>query len=257
MKKLIALDLDGTLLDENSIVPESTKEYLRKLKEKGNIITIASGRTVQSAIDVTDGAEFVNYIISDTGAIIFNREYNKIEDARYINKNEAYKMFGDIQNDENVLFRIFNEDSKLYEYRKGEINTIPNDFWSKKENILHIAMHSRSGIDEFFDENHNKYESTRMFVMKDSFSDYRWLEILEKEVDKWNAVNNLANILGIKNEDIICFGDASNDLEMIKNAGVGVAMYNADGVVKSIAKCVTDSNKYKGVEMWLRKNLTF
>lgn len=257
MKKLIALDLDGTLLDENSIVPESTKEYLKKLKEKGNIITIASGRTVQSAIDVTDGAEFVNYIIADTGAIIFNREYNKIEDARYINKNEAYKMFGDIQNDENVLFRIFNEDSKLYEYRKGEINTIPNDFWNKKENILHIAMHSRSGIDKFFDENHNKYESTRMFVMKDSFSDYRWLEILEKEVDKWNAVNNLANMLGIKNEDIICFGDASNDLKMIKNAGVGVAMYNADGVVKSIAKCVTDSNKDKGVETWLRKNLTF
>jgi len=46
-------------------------------------------------------------------------------------------------------------------------------------------------------------------------------------------------------------------LEMIKNAGVGVAMYNADRVVKSIAKCVTDSNKNKGVEMWLRKNLTF
>ena len=44
---------------------------------------------------------------------------------------------------------------------------------------------------------------------------------------------------------------------MIKNAGVGVAMYNADRVVKSIAKCVTDSNKDKGVEMWLRKNLTF
>lgn len=57
MKKLIALDLDGTLLDENSIVPESTREYLIKLKEKGNIISIASGRTVQSAIDVTDGAE--------------------------------------------------------------------------------------------------------------------------------------------------------------------------------------------------------
>ena len=85
-------------------------------------------------------------------------------------------------------------------------------------------MHSRSGIDEFYNENHNKYESTRMLVMKDSFSDYRWLEILEKEVDKWNAVNNLANMLEIKNEDIICFGDASNDLEMIKNAGVGVAM---------------------------------
>ena len=53
MKKLIALDLDGTLLDENSIVPESTREYLRKLKEKGNIISIASGRTVQSVIELT------------------------------------------------------------------------------------------------------------------------------------------------------------------------------------------------------------
>ena len=93
--------------------------------------------------------------------------------------------------------------------------------------------------------------------MKDSFSNYRWLEILEKNVDKWKAVNKLANMLKIKNEDIICFGDASNDFEMIKNAGVGVVMHNADIVVRNITKNIANSNKDKGVEMWLRKNLTF
>ena len=77
-KKLIALDLDGTLLNSDGIVSEATKVHLQKLKEKGHIITIATGRILNRALVGTDGAEFANYIVSDAGAAVFkNNEINK------------------------------------------------------------------------------------------------------------------------------------------------------------------------------------
>ena len=70
-KKLITLDLDGTLLNSDGIVSEATKVHLQKLKEKGYIITIATGRILNRALVGTDGAEFANYIVSDAGAAVF------------------------------------------------------------------------------------------------------------------------------------------------------------------------------------------
>ena len=82
-KKLIAIDLDGTLLNSDGIVSEVTKSHLQKLKEKGYIITIATGRILDRALVGTDGAEFTNYIVSDAGAAVFkndgiNKEWKEV-----------------------------------------------------------------------------------------------------------------------------------------------------------------------------------
>lgn len=70
--KMIVVDLDGTLLNDNRKISDKTKEYLNILKSKGYIITIATGRIYASALEVTDGATFANYIISDTGSCAYN-----------------------------------------------------------------------------------------------------------------------------------------------------------------------------------------
>ena len=73
-KKIIALDLDGTLLNSDGIVTEATKKHLKKLKEEGHIITIATGRILSRALVGTDGSEFANYVICDAGAAVFKNE---------------------------------------------------------------------------------------------------------------------------------------------------------------------------------------
>ena len=84
-KKLIALDLDGTLLNNDGIVSDATKSHLQKLKEKGHIITIATGRILNRALVGTDGAEFANYIVSDAGAAVFkNDRINKKWEEVYV-----------------------------------------------------------------------------------------------------------------------------------------------------------------------------
>ena len=76
---------------------------------------------------------------------------------------------------------------------------------------------------------------------------------MSSEASKWTAISNLANKMNIKTENIIAFGDDTNDIEMIKNAGIGVAMGNADEQLKNIADFITDTNQNDGVAKFLGK----
>ena len=74
---------------------------------------------------------------------------------------------------------------------------------------------------------------------------------MSSEASKWTAISNLANKMNIKTENIIAFGDDTNDIEMINNAGIGVAMGNAEEQLKSIADFITDTNQNDGVAKFL------
>ena len=74
-----------------------------------------------------------------------------------------------------------------------------------------------------------------------------FLELMEPGVNKWNAVKAVAESYGIRPEEVMCIGDSNNDLSMIRNAGVGVAVANAKPSVQAAAKIVTASNDEDGV----------
>ena len=76
---------------------------------------------------------------------------------------------------------------------------------------------------------------------------------MNAESSKWVAINSIIEKFGISKENVIAFGDDINDLEMIKNAGTGVAMGNAEEQLKSIANYITDTNVNDGVAMFLKK----
>ena len=78
-------------------------------------------------------------------------------------------------------------------------------------------------------------------------------QIMDQEVSKWNSIQSLMKTWNIKDENIIAFGDDYNDLDMIKHAGIGVAMGNAEKVVKESANFVTDTNMNEGVAKYLKK----
>jgi hydroxymethylpyrimidine pyrophosphatase-like HAD family hydrolase len=79
--------------------------------------------------------------------------------------------------------------------------------------------------------------------------------IANKLATKWNATRLLAGERQIKNSDIVCFGDDYNDIEMLKNCGVGVAVSNALNEVKAVADYVCGSNDEDGVAKWLEGNV--
>jgi len=78
MVKILVFDLDGTLLNDQKELSLKTKNYLQKKKEEGYIIVIATGRMFQSVLNVTENAYFCNYIISDTGALIYDNQKKEV-----------------------------------------------------------------------------------------------------------------------------------------------------------------------------------
>ena len=249
---IISLDLDGTLLDANRKLPQSTMEYLNELKQKGEIIVINSGRALKDALPVTENAYFANYVISDTGAVIYEVETNKVIMEVGISKEDGYHLFKAVSSSD-MMFYVHMEDYRYaYPYNFKTYETIMNDH----RNILHISIDfkNQEDVEKFINENKNNFPHLKIFAMVDSFGTDKWIEIINKKAGKYKTLLELIKILNMKKEDIISFGDAINDLELIRNSRIGVAMKNAIPELKQNAKVVTEfSNDEYGVEKWLKE----
>ena len=109
---------------------------------------------------------------------------------------------------------------------------------------------------EYLDLFKSKFPNLEIEMMQDSFGDKKWLDILQKGVEKYKGITEVAKLEGISNENIIAFGDGLNDIEMLKKCGVGVAMKNALPEVKEQADYITsETNNQNGVVEFLKEYL--
>lgn len=261
---ILSLDLDGTLLTSDKKVPQSTREYLQELKNKGIIIVLNTGRMLPRALAPIGDTSFVNYIIADTGATIYNVDTKQVVSELSISKEDGQKLF-ELSKDITSEFEVFTI-NEYYKYSKTNSDVEENgiiindysDILNKAIKITHITIDCKKQeyVDKFVEENKDKFEDLKVFAMIDSFGTEKWVEIIIKEAGKYKALAKLAQMLNIPAKNIIGFGDAINDLDVIQNSEVGVAMINAIPELRQSAKYVTEfSNDEYGVERWLRKNL--
>ena len=106
---MIVVDLDGTLLNINSGCSRNTKRYLKRLKDMGYIVVIATGRVLGDAVKITDGADFANYIISNSGGLIYDMGLKKIIMKKGLSKDIARYIYS-LDNDDmsNVMYNRIN-----------------------------------------------------------------------------------------------------------------------------------------------------
>ena len=257
-KKLIALDLDGTLLNSDGIVSDATKLHLQKLKEKGQIITISTGRILNRALVGTDGAEFANYIVSDAGAAVFkNDKRNKEWEEVYVEtlpKDIVQNIASYYNKDKFVSVSIL--DRNRIHYYDGTINII--EILERVSEITHVTVDflNNEFTKEYLELFKAKFPNLEIEMMQDSFGDKKWLDILQKDIEKYKGIAKVAKLEGISNENIIAFGDGLNDVAMLKKCGVGVAMKNALPEVKEQADYITSrTNNENGVIEFLKEYL--
>ena len=257
-KKLIALDLDGTLLNSDGIVSDATKLHLQKLKEKGHIITISTGRILNRALVGTDGAEFANYIVSDAGAAVFkNDERNKEWEEVYVEtlpKDIVQNIASYYNKDKFVSVSIL--DRNRIHYYDGTINII--EILERVSEITHVTVDflNNEFTKEYLELFKAKFPNLEIEMMQDSFGDKKWLDILQKDIEKYKGIAKVAKLEGISNENIIAFGDGLNDVAMLKKCGVGVAMKIALPEVKEQADYITSrTNNENGVVEFLKEYL--
>ena len=252
-RKLIALDIDGTILDKNLQVLPSTRMAIESLRAQGHYVTLATGRSRVLAKPVIDALDFENYILCN-GAAAFkdNKQIHKQllpMDSLKALKEEVVPLGIDVALvglDETK--RITSLDlPKMTDAMESFGSTLPNlDPQFAKEEDVYAGLAFYSAKHEGrFDE---KYQDLR-FV--------RWhpncVDVLTQGISKAATILQVADDLDIQQEDIICFGDGMNDREMLSMAGVGVAMGNANAEVQKHADLVTQDHNSDGIYHALNK----
>ena len=261
---MLVFDLDGTLLDNNRNMFSENIDYLNKLKNDGYIVVVATGRTLLSAYNKLNKIDCVNYIISDTGASIYDVNKKEIVFNKTISKNIVSSIL-DLY-DERFKYIEICSNGLYYKYSLSleEKSDICKTYKDKNllladiNEISHMAFSllNNNYVMEMYNYLIKNYTSFDCIVMQDSFSNSKSIEILPKMVSKYNAINKLANYLNIQNDEIMVFGDGLNDIEMIEKCGIGVAMNNALNEVKEKANYITKkTNEELGVIDFLKEYL--
>ena len=253
-RRMVVVDLDGTLLNIKQVCSPKTKKYLKKLKELGYIIVIATGRFLRSAVNITDGAEFANYIIANSGGLIYDIDNYKSIKKHNIDLSLVRSICDDCDYNEidyiNICDFLYNNRyMNSYDFNKNtdrKINNL-NKFFDEVDDVFSVTIQTRDN--SFIKKYYKKFQDDNLdvLIMQDSYSDEQSLEVFAKGVSKYNAIRELCELENIKNENVIAFGDGLNDVDMIKFVGTGVAMGNALKEVKKVSDYVTISHNKEGV----------
>lgn len=275
MYKLVAFDLDGTLLNENKTINKENIEIIEDLSSKGIEVIIATGRGYMSAKRLVRKIHTSTICISNNGAIIRDlTNNNNIKDfpmkkeivKDILNKSDNLGLtplihVNEFNNGIDVYYRKDNE--RFYEDKRGSQSTLRfhqvDEFEDEHlENVLALAYFdykdkTHSLYDVFKEEDIGEYKFN-YHVMENVQATESLIEFMGKGVSKWNAIKYYSDIKGIKEDEIIVFGDDINDIHMVKNAGIGIAMKNASDRVKEHADIITkEDNNGLGIKLALEE----
>lgn len=252
MIKMVVTDIDGTIYTPENGIKQEVKTCIKKLADNNIYVAIATGRSYGSAKAIADKIGIKCPLICYQGGLVNSYE-GKILDVKYLNQNIAREIISDFRK-RKIHLNVYIED-KLYveddnQYIKDYIGdkgidyTLVESFdeldFTKLNKMLAINYNTKV-IDELIKELSEKYP--QIYVVK-SF-DY-FCEIANKEATKGNAIKFLANHLGFSEKEVLAIGDQNNDIEMVKTAGIGIAMANGTEEIKAAADYVTDSVQNDG-----------
>ena len=281
MYKLIAIDLDGTLLNSYSQISEKNKEALKKAQQKGVEIVLASGRSTNSVKNLANDIGDNKYIICGNGSLIYDLQKEEIIYDKFIEKSKALQIINiceqnsiyyNVYTENMVIAKTLNNNVLFYhqenankpEGKKTKINLV-DDIYNyvkniENENILKFTISDESSI--IFNSIIRKLREinkidvldvahmSRKIIKSGTESvslEYYYTEITSENVDKWNAIEWLAQKIGINFEEVMAIGDNINDKLMIENAGMGIAMGNSAPYIKEFADKVVANNNEDGV----------
>lgn len=250
--KLIASDMDGTLLDSAGRLHPEFFSVFENLKEKDVVFVAASGRQYYNLLklfnrikdDIIFIAENGTYVISKSQELLvvnipseevheIVREVRKIKGAYPVlcGKNKAYIEDEDIE---------FVRQARTY-YERCEI--VPDLLDVKDDLFLKIAIYDFDGSSV------NSYPILRHFngTLKVVVSGRNWLDISHRDANKGNALKFIQNHLSVKADECIAFGDQMNDAEMLQTVSYGYCMANSSDELKSFARYMAPSNDEDGV----------
>ena len=260
MYKLIGTDFDGTLLDDNSKVSEENFEYLKKARNKGIVIAGVTGRTLESVKKDVDINMF-DYLILNNGATIYDVLNEKVLINYEITNKEVDRIAEFID--------IFANQFDYCSFNKCTIyknvvdhNDLPhtsklNSIDELKEPISMINIVIKPDIDIYvlYFLISSEFPDLNVRFIYNKSTNEKWIVISPKNINKGEALRKLGEFINIKLDEMVFFGDESNDIEALEAVGMGVAMENASKEVKLKAKTYTKNNNDSGIAYFIKSGI--
>lgn len=257
--EMLVLDLDGTLTNSKKEITEPTKKALIKIQEEGKKVVLASGRPINGVQPLADELElwrFGSYILSFNGARITQCSTGSLIYNKTLPHHVIEPIYQIVERYEGADIITYKDDAIISGLK-------PNEYTEKEKNINKMYIKQVEHFSEYIDFPVNKLLvpgkpevlEGLMAVLKEKFHSllniYRsepfFLEIMPQNIDKAYTLQKLLSSIGLTADQMICCGDGYNDLTMIEYAGLGVAMENAQPIVKEKADYITRSNDEDGV----------
>ena len=267
--KLIACDVDGTLLDSNGRLRDRTKEALLTASEAGATITLATGRDWLAVEYLVKELPSVSFAACVNGAEVRTAKGEKLY-SHELGKDLAVQIIRRIRTSitgvsmgASINGRLVGEQSI-----SDALPPTPDGIESFAEKIVpDLLMEVNQSVQDlviYHQDFHDRLEDLYVLVrsaidMNDAIVAYSGLpmiEILPRGAGKGSALSWLANHLEISQHQVVAFGDNVNDISMLRWAGIGVAMGNASIELLKYADQRTLTNDQDGVAVWIEKKLS-
>lgn len=265
-RKLIALDLDGTLLSSTHDISSRTQKMIQSLIDDGHIVTLATGRILSSARAVARTIGLDLNLIGSNGAVVYDTKSGYISRRTFsaeqahavidlLQKHDIYHHFYTI---EDIYCNRLENTAKSY-HESLAYTEHPHIRKIYVEPNLKLAVDNghdvyKFGIcqDDSYDFDTVRAELENLDGLCTVFSNKKLLDVMLEGINKWQAIAALMKLYTISAADVIAMGDSPNDIDMLTHAGVSVAMGNACPEVKAVAKHVTATNDQDGVYLFLK-----
>lgn len=254
--KLIATDLDGTLLNKNKEISKFNQEILKTLINDYNVqLILSSGRPYEGIkkyneiLNNKNNAIIFNSasIVDENGKIIYRKTVEKYSSKQIVELSKKYNVCIHVYengkyiiSEDNFPIKSYVQNEKKRTVTVGLENIVDYEF----DKILILG--ERDILENF------KKEIDSNFDVHTCYSGSNFLEVISKEANKGNSLKWICESKGISLDNAAAFGDNFNDIEMIEYAGIGVAMANAEEAVKQKANYTTISNDDNGVGFFLK-----
>ena len=254
MYKMIAIDLDGTLLTDELLISPGTAAAVRKAIELGAVVTIATGRMFSSAKLIAQQLGITAPLITYQGAMIKAANGVEVLYERSVSPEISQSLI-EIAHKKKIHLQVYQDDilygaaetDKLVAYAKA-VNVPyaiePDLMKLAQKGFTKLLFIDEPGTLDLLQKELQSLFGESAYIEK---SKTNYLEVTHPEANKGNALLFLANELGIDRSEVIGIGDNHNDFELIKAAGFGIAMGNAVQEVKDIADYTSFTNNDEGV----------
>lgn len=260
--KLIALDIDGTLMNSKLQITQQTVRALTMAAQQGITVVLSTGRPALECDDIIKKLPCISYVNGCTGAQVVEVKTGKTIAGRYIPTDEAKRLYHKIR-DLDLMVSAFDPVTGRCHDNKEDLKhciAVSTPSVAKHIQAHHVGVESLDAYldsldkiikfympcfsDGVIEEVKRRMENEPYTVLQCGPAD---VEIIPVDTDKGTGLAALAQSLGITAEEVMAIGDSENDLSMLLYAGLPVSMGNGSDSVKACAKYITDDNDHDGV----------